>query len=203
MYLDELYASVSQFSHHPVIVLNMCESAQLVPSLRESFIDFFLNRGAAAVIGTECPITIAFAHPFAEVLLSGLLHGDDVGEALRSARRALLDLRNPLGLAYTLYGLATTRFKPPPLRTVPLMPGPDGRESPCSRPSRLSPSPKSRGGPTLLSARHPRQGTRRPPLYQRLVDPDVTYDGAEMGVLDDVREFGSSCSAVGTVNLTN
>ena len=128
LYLDELYASVSQFSHHPVIVLNMCESAQLVPSLRESFIHFFLNRGAAAVIGTECPMTIAFAHPFAEVLLSGLLHGDDVGEALRSARRALLDLRNPLGLAYTLYGSATTRFKPPPLRTVPLMPGPDGRD---------------------------------------------------------------------------
>ena len=128
VYLDELYARVRRLSRHPVIVLNMCESAQLVPSLSESFIHFFLDRGAAAVIGTECPMTIAFAHPFAEALLSGLLRGEDVGDALRSARRALLDLRNPLGLGYTLYGSATTRFRPPPLRTVPLMPPPDGRD---------------------------------------------------------------------------
>jgi hypothetical protein len=101
----------------------MCESAQLVPSLSESFIHFFLTRGAAAVIGTECPMTIAFAHPFGEVLLNGLLRGEDVGDALRSARQALLGLQNPLGLAYTLYGSATARFKPPPLRPIPLTTG--------------------------------------------------------------------------------
>ena len=38
-----------------------------------------------------------------------------MGDALRTARRVFLDRKNPLGLAYTLFGSGTLRFCPPPL----------------------------------------------------------------------------------------
>ncbi len=95
------------------VFLNMCESAQVIPSLNESFISFFLNRGAKSVLGTECPMTIEFAHPFAEEFLRRLLSGETVGMALLKTRRHFMQHNNPLGFAYTLFGLATVSFKPP------------------------------------------------------------------------------------------
>lgn len=104
--LRDLYAdSVVQFTNSPVVFLNACESAQLTPALTgESFVHFFLNRGASAFIGTECTMTIRFAHPFAEYVLKALLDGSSVGRALLMARRHFLGIGNPLGLGYTLYG---------------------------------------------------------------------------------------------------
>lgn len=113
LYLEELYDGIAgKFSSKPLVFLNMCESAQLTPSLSDSFIHFFLNRGARGVIGTECPMTVEFAHPFAEKLLSEILSGEKVGHALLNARRHFMEKKNPLGLAYTLYGSATTCFEP-------------------------------------------------------------------------------------------
>jgi hypothetical protein len=94
-------------------MLNMCESAQLTPSLSESFFHFFLDRGARAVIGTECPMTVEFAHPFAARFLGEVFAGRPVGDALLETRRHFLKLNNPLGLAYTLFGQATVAFEPP------------------------------------------------------------------------------------------
>ncbi len=115
LYLDELYDGVRKLPSSPLVILNMCESAQVTPSLSESFFHFFLSRGASAVIGTECPMTVEFAHPFAEKFLADLLSGQPVGEALREARRHFLSKKNPLGLAYTLFGRATLDFEPPSL----------------------------------------------------------------------------------------
>jgi len=98
-----------------MVFLNMCESAQLTPSLRESFIHFFLNRGARAVIGTECSMRPLFAHHFAKEVLTGILSGESVGDAMLEARLAFMGKNNPLGLAYTLFGSPLTRFEPPPL----------------------------------------------------------------------------------------
>jgi hypothetical protein len=115
LYLDELYDQIEgPLETEPLVILNMCESAQVTPALSESFIHFFLNRGARAVVGTECPMTVEFAHPFAEKLLEHILSGETVGQALLNARRHfLMHAKNPLGLAYSLFGAATMRFEPP------------------------------------------------------------------------------------------
>jgi hypothetical protein len=113
IYLSQLYQSKGlRFEKKPVVLLNMCESAQLTPSLRESFIHFFLDRGAVAVVGTECSMCPLFAHHFAKELLAGLLAGEALGKVMVEARRKFLNQRNPLGLAYTLFGSPTARFQP-------------------------------------------------------------------------------------------
>jgi hypothetical protein len=113
LYLEQLYQSVGQFLTQPFVILNMCESAQVIPSLSDSFIHFFLDRGAIGVVGTECPMTIEFAHPFSETFLTEILAGAQAGRALLHARRRYMGLKNPLGLAYTLFGSATASFQPP------------------------------------------------------------------------------------------
>ena len=112
LYLDDLL-ELRDLPGEPLVVLNMCESAQRSPLLSESFIHFFLDRGASAVLGTECPMTVEFAHPFSKAFLHGLLRGEEVGEALLNTRRLFLERNNPLGLAYTLYGKDTLAFNPP------------------------------------------------------------------------------------------
>ncbi|NCR90396.1 MAG: CHAT domain-containing protein [Microcystis aeruginosa G13-10] len=116
--LNELYGNISQLRSKPLVFLNMCESAQISPSLSDSFIDFFIDRGARGVIGTECPMTVEFAHPFSEKFLGGLLAGEAVGKALLNARSHFMKLKNPLGLAYTLFGSATTCFQPAILKPL-------------------------------------------------------------------------------------
>jgi HEAT repeat protein len=112
LYLDVLYDKVSELVSHPLVFLNMCESAQLSPALSESFVQFFLDRGARCVLGTEGLMTVDFAHDFAEAILTDLLAGRTIGEALLSARRHFMAMQNPLGLAYSLFGSAETSFQP-------------------------------------------------------------------------------------------
>ena len=109
--LNDLYAGPVEFHNEPLIFLNACESSQLTPSLSgESFVDFFLDRGAAAFLGTECTMTAIFAHPFGEFVLQRLLSGETIGAALLAARRHFIASRNPLGLAYNQYGYAGFRL---------------------------------------------------------------------------------------------
>lgn len=97
----------------PLVVLNTCDSAQLIPSFGDdSFVSFFLGWGARTVIGTECRMTVHFAHPFAEALLDAVLDGSSFGVALLRTRRRFVEARNPLALAYTLYGSASAGFGP-------------------------------------------------------------------------------------------
>ncbi len=127
LYLRELRAKTVNLTRRPIVILNMCESAQVLPGLADSFVTFFLDRQARSVIGTECPMTNQFAHPFSERLLAELLEGESLGEALRLARLHFMQRKNPLGLAYTLFGSGTTKYDPalleaeppPPARATP------------------------------------------------------------------------------------
>jgi hypothetical protein len=94
----------------PVVFLNMCHSADLVPSMTSGLVNMFLERDASAVLGTECVMTSVFAHEFAQQIFNDLFAHRDIGTALWKARRHFIDNRNPLGLAYTLYGRATVRL---------------------------------------------------------------------------------------------
>lgn len=101
----------------PIVFLNMCQSAELLPSMSSGITRVFLDHDATAVIGTESPMTASFASEFARILLDSLLGGSTIGAALYSARRHFLsnEFRNPLGLAYTLYGRATVTLGTRPL----------------------------------------------------------------------------------------
>jgi hypothetical protein len=92
-------------SKRPIVFLNMCQSADLVPSMSSGLVHLFLDHNASAVVGTESPMTSVFADAFARMVLDALFAGDNIGTALWKARRHFLtEQRNPLGLAYTLYG---------------------------------------------------------------------------------------------------
>lgn len=74
-------------------------------------VHLFLDHNASAVIGTESPMTGVFADAFARKVFDALFAGDNIGTALWKARRHfLLEGRNPLGLAYTLYGRADAKL---------------------------------------------------------------------------------------------
>lgn len=119
VYLDALYQQVSRLISRPVVFLNMCESAQVTPFQSQSFAHFFLDRGAKAVLGTECCMTTEFAHPFAQEVLTRMVDGDTIGEAIRASRAHFIQKHlNPLGLAYSLWGSSAARLvkKSDPLR---------------------------------------------------------------------------------------
>jgi hypothetical protein len=103
----------------PILFLNMCHSAALAPSMTSGLVRLFLDRDAAAIIGTESPMTPVFAHAFGNEVLNNLFRGDDIGTALWRARRHFLadNIRNPLGFVYTLYGRATVKLGSAPLIT--------------------------------------------------------------------------------------
>ena len=95
----------------PIVFLNMCQSADLIPSMSSGLVHLFLDHNASAVIGTESPMTGVFADAFARKVFDALFAGDNIGTALWKARRHfLLESRNPLGLAYTLYGRADAKL---------------------------------------------------------------------------------------------
>jgi hypothetical protein len=104
--LLDLDQEVGALPSSPVVILNMCDSAQVTPVLTESFIDFFLKRGAQAVLGTECSIRPVFADFVGRQLVADLLQARTVGQALRRIRETAARRRNLLGLAYTLFGAA-------------------------------------------------------------------------------------------------
>jgi CHAT domain len=120
VYLDDLAADVkNRFNSSPVVILNMCESAQVTATLSDSFIDFFIDRGASSVLGTECSMSLVFADNFAKSLLGTLLSGESLGTAILRARRDFMRThRNPLGFAYTLFGTESVRFAPPPIEST-------------------------------------------------------------------------------------
>jgi hypothetical protein len=102
-----------RFTRHPIVFLNMCQSAQVLPSLSDGFIPFFIQQGARAVIGTECSMNTLFADDFARKFLTGLFKGETMGSILLALRRYYLEQQNPLALAYTLYCDSDLRLKVP------------------------------------------------------------------------------------------
>jgi hypothetical protein len=97
----------------PLVLLNVCDSAQFLPSLSGGFVPFFLERGARGVIAPDCSMASTLAHAFAREFFPRFLRGQPVGRILWELRRTFLDMGNPLGLAYTLYGDADTRLAVP------------------------------------------------------------------------------------------
>jgi hypothetical protein len=100
----------------PIVFLNTCDSAQVWNAVDSSFVGFFLDRGARAVLGSESTIPVVLADAFGRTVLEAMLTaGSSLGEAVHKARLDLLnDSRNPLGLCYCIYGAADARLVPLP-----------------------------------------------------------------------------------------
>ena len=73
--LEDLRKLNALNGHTPLIILNMCESAQVFPSLGDGFVRTFLARGAVGVLGTEMPMLPQFADLFGRQLLTRTLAG--------------------------------------------------------------------------------------------------------------------------------
>ncbi|MFG1374927.1 CHAT domain-containing protein [Xanthobacter oligotrophicus] len=98
----------------PVLFLNTCQSAQIWNGVENSFVSFFLSRGARAIIGSEATIPAVFADRFGCEVMGRIFQGETIGEAVRQARLTLLQAsRNPLGLCYSVYGAGDARLIPP------------------------------------------------------------------------------------------
>jgi hypothetical protein len=110
--LEDLYTEVPSLPLSPIVILNMCDSAQVTPTLSKSFIDFFLTRRARAIVGTECSIRPVFADLVGRSLIHSLMSAEPIGCALRKIRVQAFRHRNLLGLAYTLFGSADSALDP-------------------------------------------------------------------------------------------
>lgn len=128
--LGELYQLTNLSNSNPLVFLNMCESAQVLPALKGSLIDVFLSKGARAVMGTEIPMITSFADLISREFFDALLSSDKparIGDILFHLRRKHLDNGNPLAFAYTIFGdamVSVAHSTPPhetrqqPLRTI-------------------------------------------------------------------------------------
>ena len=97
---------------HPLIVLNACHTAEIVQSMLGGFVTYFVNGGAAGVVGTETLIDQMTASVAMEHFLAEFSAGATVGEAIRVMRWRLLALGNLLGFCYTPYCAASLRLRP-------------------------------------------------------------------------------------------
>ena len=115
----------------PLVFLNACQSAGGADRLHANYHlpGQFIERGAAAVVATACPVPDVFAAEFARVFYGYFLRGYEmladepeknpvgrlpIGEALRRTRVYFLKKHNnPMGLAYGLYTPAHYQVKEP------------------------------------------------------------------------------------------
>lgn len=118
---SQLQSALPGFApRRPIIFLNMCHSADLLPGRSDGLTRVFLDSHCAAVLGTECPMNAHFADAFAQEVLRQLIGGAPLGEALRHSRRHFHDNNNLLGFAYSLYGHAdaTLLTRPDPKEEI-------------------------------------------------------------------------------------
>lgn len=106
--------------HHPLVVMNACNTGALTPDKAINLVSGFTSRGAGAVIGTEITIFPSLAYAFADIFMNAFVGTSTaqptavwIGSAIRAARLELLRRWNPLGLAYVLYGLADATLAAP------------------------------------------------------------------------------------------
>ena len=109
------------FQRQPLVFLNACQSVGGSDDLRKTFnlpLEF-IQRGAAAVIATACPVPDLFAASFARHFYQRFLKDHlNIGQALRLTRRHFLENHhNPLGLAYGLYSPAQYQVTLTPAET--------------------------------------------------------------------------------------
>jgi hypothetical protein len=97
---------------HPVVVLNGCHTAEILPETLADFVDAFTtSAGAAGVVGTEVTLDQALAGTAMEPFLAALHGGATVGQAMRHMRWELLRRGNVMGLAYSPYCAATLTLR--------------------------------------------------------------------------------------------
>jgi hypothetical protein len=97
----------------PIILLSMCESAQVSAS-GTGFVPLFLRRGARAVIGTEGPTLWSLSREMDTQIIARLLNGETISDAFYKTRKQLAKT-NVLALIYTLYGDAGAKLVEIPL----------------------------------------------------------------------------------------
>ncbi|HZZ81806.1 MAG TPA: CHAT domain-containing protein, partial [Gemmataceae bacterium] len=100
--LAALQDKLERLQCSPIVLLSMCQSAQ-VSSFGGSFVTFFLNRGARAVVGTEGPNPFKLAQRMDQGIIDDLLQSTRLREAVWKMRKANID-ENILALIYTVYG---------------------------------------------------------------------------------------------------
>ena len=100
-------ASGLRLTHHPLVILNGCNTAAFSPDALSPFIRTLVRDcEAAGALGTEIPVFEVLAGEVACQFLTRFLDRQKAGEALFGIRRNLLARGNPLGLVYTLYAVA-------------------------------------------------------------------------------------------------
>jgi hypothetical protein len=96
----------------PLIFINGCHTTALEPEQAIELVSSFVAVAQAwGVIGTETTVFEKLARPFAEVFLTRfLVDARMAGDAVRSARLALLAAGNPLGLTYIPFVTTSLRM---------------------------------------------------------------------------------------------
>jgi hypothetical protein len=97
-----------------LVFINGCHTTALEPEQAIDLVNGFIETAhASGVIGTEVTVFEPLATKIGEGFIERLIAGDDVGTALRDARRALLfgEPPNPLGLVYIPFALATLKLE--------------------------------------------------------------------------------------------
>jgi hypothetical protein len=97
---------------HPLVFINGCRTVGVTPDDLTSFLRSLSYSRASGVIGVEITIPEELAQRFAIDFLAPFGSGVPVGQLVRAGRRGLLEMANPLGLAYTPYCVADLRLSP-------------------------------------------------------------------------------------------
>jgi hypothetical protein len=89
----------------PLVFINACQSADILPETLLSYVDAFVGGGGAAgMIGTEVMVHQELAQEFAELFFERFVTpGSTTGDALHAARIDFLRSGNLFGLVYTSF----------------------------------------------------------------------------------------------------
>ena len=96
--------------HQPLVVLNACDSADYSPESFENLLQFFYDKGAAGVIGTQCEVKEKLANELIINFFESFLQQTCAGEALFQSRKMLLHKLDPRGLVYSLFASADVKL---------------------------------------------------------------------------------------------
>jgi len=106
--LPVLNVELKKLPGQPIVLLSMCESAQ-VTCAGAGFVTLFLDRGARSVVGTEGPTLWSLGREMDVEIIRRLLAGQSIGQAFSETRRALVK-ENVLALIYSLFGDAEAKL---------------------------------------------------------------------------------------------
>lgn len=103
----------STLSSGPVVFVNGCQGGKLASLFYTSFGKVLLDAGANCLIGPQIEVPPLFARTYAEEFFTRFLSGMRIGDVVRELAREFMDtLRNPLGLAVSLYRGLDTHIDP-------------------------------------------------------------------------------------------